>query len=127
VQPAICWNVRVSRTTHRDVRSDVYDSDNVTGADNQQGSPLAFCAMTPQRPHAGRLSVERRRYGPGLAATQGGGFAFTRLSALDRSSSNSPSEIPCRVNQIARAGSDPGEQPANNGGALLVRDASRTS
>src|SRR5438105_11380267 len=26
----------VSRTTHRDVRPDVYGSDNVTGADNQQ-------------------------------------------------------------------------------------------
>jgi hypothetical protein len=36
VQPAICWNIRVSRTTHRAVRPDVYDSDNVTGADNQQ-------------------------------------------------------------------------------------------
>jgi LAGLIDADG DNA endonuclease family protein len=36
VQPAICWNIRVSRTTHRVVRSGVYDSDNVTGADNQQ-------------------------------------------------------------------------------------------
>ncbi|MSO95903.1 MAG: hypothetical protein EXQ81_08940 [Thermoleophilia bacterium] len=33
---AICWNIRVSRTTHRGVRLDVYDSDNVTGADNQQ-------------------------------------------------------------------------------------------
>ena len=36
VQLAICWNIRVSRPTHRDVRCDVYDSDNVTGADNQQ-------------------------------------------------------------------------------------------
>jgi hypothetical protein len=36
VQPAICWNIRVSRTTQRSVRSDVYASDNVTGADNQQ-------------------------------------------------------------------------------------------
>ena len=36
MQPAICWNVRESRATHRDVRTDVYDSDNVTGADNQQ-------------------------------------------------------------------------------------------
>ncbi len=36
VQPAICWNIRESRTTHRDVRFGVYDSDNVTGADNQQ-------------------------------------------------------------------------------------------
>ena len=33
---AICWKPRVSRTTHRGVRLDVYDSDNVTGADNQQ-------------------------------------------------------------------------------------------
>ena len=36
MQPAICWNIRVSRTTHRVVRCGVYDSDNVTGADNQQ-------------------------------------------------------------------------------------------
>jgi hypothetical protein len=35
--PTICWDIRESRTTHRDVRCDVYDSDNVTGdADNQQ-------------------------------------------------------------------------------------------
>jgi hypothetical protein len=35
--PTICWDIRVSRATHRVVRSDVYDSDNVTGdADNQQ-------------------------------------------------------------------------------------------
>ena len=36
MEPAICWNIRVSRTTQRAVRSDVYGSDNVTGADNQQ-------------------------------------------------------------------------------------------
>jgi hypothetical protein len=36
INPAICWKLRVSRTTHRDVRPGVYDSDNVTGADNQQ-------------------------------------------------------------------------------------------
>jgi hypothetical protein len=42
VQPAICWNIRVSRTTHRDVRPDVYDSDNVTGADNQQERLIEF-------------------------------------------------------------------------------------
>jgi hypothetical protein len=33
---AKCWKLRVSRTTSRDVRPDVYGSDNVTGADNQQ-------------------------------------------------------------------------------------------
>jgi hypothetical protein len=33
---AICWKLRVSRATHRVVRRTVYDSDNVTGADNQQ-------------------------------------------------------------------------------------------
>jgi hypothetical protein len=36
INPAICWELRVSRTTHRDVRPGVYDSDNVAGADNQQ-------------------------------------------------------------------------------------------
>jgi LAGLIDADG endonuclease len=34
--PTICWDIRASRATHRIVRTDVYDSDNVTGADNQQ-------------------------------------------------------------------------------------------
>jgi LAGLIDADG endonuclease len=34
--PTICWDIRVSRATHRAVRKGVYDSDNVTGADNQQ-------------------------------------------------------------------------------------------
>jgi hypothetical protein len=34
--PTICWDIRASRATHRDVRLGVYDSDNVTGADNQQ-------------------------------------------------------------------------------------------
>jgi LAGLIDADG endonuclease len=33
---AICWDIRVSRATHCDVRLGVYNSDNVTGADNQQ-------------------------------------------------------------------------------------------
>jgi hypothetical protein len=34
---AKCWKIRVSRTTHRDVRLGVYDSDNVSGdAANQQ-------------------------------------------------------------------------------------------
>jgi hypothetical protein len=36
LNPAKCWKLRVSRATHRDVRPDVYDSDNVSGADNQQ-------------------------------------------------------------------------------------------
>ncbi len=43
MQLAICWKLRVSRTTHHDVRRDVYDSDNVTGADNQQERPIEFC------------------------------------------------------------------------------------
>jgi LAGLIDADG endonuclease len=34
--PTICWDLRASRTTHRAVREDVYDSDNVASADNQQ-------------------------------------------------------------------------------------------
>jgi LAGLIDADG endonuclease len=34
--PTICWDIRASRATHRAVRPGVYDSDNVTGADNQQ-------------------------------------------------------------------------------------------
>ena len=34
--PTICWDIRVSRTTHCDVRRGVYSSDNVTGAENQQ-------------------------------------------------------------------------------------------
>ena len=40
---AICWKTRVSRTTHRDVRRGVYDSDNVTGdAENQQERLIEF-------------------------------------------------------------------------------------
>ena len=34
--PTKCWNIRASRATHCAVRPDVYSSDNVTGADNQQ-------------------------------------------------------------------------------------------
>jgi LAGLIDADG endonuclease len=34
--PTICWDIRESRATHCAVRRDVYSSDNVTGADNQQ-------------------------------------------------------------------------------------------
>lgn len=39
---AICWKLRVSRATHRVVRQDVYDSDNVPGADNQQERLIEF-------------------------------------------------------------------------------------
>jgi hypothetical protein len=42
VHLAICWKLRVSRTTQRVVRRDVYASDNVTGADNQQESLIEF-------------------------------------------------------------------------------------
>ena len=36
INPAKCWKLRASRATRRGVRPDVYDSDNVSGADNQQ-------------------------------------------------------------------------------------------
>jgi len=42
VHLAICWKLRVSRATHRVVRQDVYDSDNVPGADNQQERLIEF-------------------------------------------------------------------------------------
>jgi hypothetical protein len=42
VHLAICWKLRVSRTTQRAVRPDVYACDNVTGADNQQESLIEF-------------------------------------------------------------------------------------
>jgi hypothetical protein len=45
-----------------------------------------------------------------------------RLSSMDRSQSNSSSEIPCRVIQSELPGSEviPDGKPANNGEALLV-------
>ena len=34
--PTICWDIRCIPRYYRVVREDVYSSDNVTGADNQQ-------------------------------------------------------------------------------------------
>ena len=100
MQLAICWKLRVSRATHRAVRLDVYDSDNVSSADNQQGSPLAVRAMTPQRPHAGHLyggedmvrALRRRKEvdsRPPARPQPGEGHQVTDLS-----------EIPCRVIEL---------------------------
>jgi hypothetical protein len=79
-------------------------SENATGADNQQGSPLALRRYDPSEATRRPPPLGRRRYGPGLVATRGGEFALARLSVLDRSLSNSPSEIPCRVIELPEPG-----------------------
>ena len=61
MQPAICWNIRVSRATHGDVRPDVYHSDNVTGADNQQ--ERLDCYFAGHVDGGGSFSVSVQRNG----------------------------------------------------------------
>ena len=56
---AICWKLRVSRTTHRDVRSDVYGSDNVPGADNQQERLDSYIAGYVDGEGSFSVSVQR--------------------------------------------------------------------
>ena len=76
--------------------------ENASGADNQQGSPLARAfAMTPQRPHAGHLfggedmvrALRRRKevdsHPPARPQMSGEGHQVTDLS-----------EIPCRVRKL---------------------------
>jgi hypothetical protein len=58
---AICWKLRESRTTHRDVRADVYDSDNVTGADNQQERLDGYIAGYVDGEGSFSVSVQRNR------------------------------------------------------------------
>ena len=61
MQPAICWKLRVSRATHRGVRSDVYDSDNVTGADNQQERLDSYIAGYVDGEGSFSVSVQRNQ------------------------------------------------------------------
>jgi hypothetical protein len=61
VNPAKCWKLRESRTTHRDVRSGVYDSDNVTGADNQQERLDGYIAGYVDGEGSFSVSVQRNR------------------------------------------------------------------
>ena len=56
---AICWKLRVSRATHRDVRPDVYDSDNVSGADNQQERLDSYIAGYVDGEGSFSVSVQR--------------------------------------------------------------------
>jgi LAGLIDADG endonuclease len=61
INPAICWEPRESRATHRDVRSGVYDSDNVTGADNQQERLDGYIAGYVDGEGSFSVSVQRNR------------------------------------------------------------------
>jgi LAGLIDADG endonuclease len=61
INPAICWKLRESRTTHRDVRPDVYDSDNVTGADNQQERLDGYIAGYVDGEGSFSVSVQRNQ------------------------------------------------------------------
>jgi LAGLIDADG endonuclease len=56
---AICWKLRVSRATHRAVRLDVYDSDNVSGADNQQERLDSYIAGYVDGEGSFSVSVQR--------------------------------------------------------------------
>ena len=56
---AICWKLRVSRATHRRVRPGVYDSDNVTGADNQQERLDSYIAGYVDGEGSFSVSVQR--------------------------------------------------------------------
>ena len=56
---AICWKLRVSRTTHWDVRSGVYSSDNVSGADNQQERLDSYIAGYTDGEGTFSISVQR--------------------------------------------------------------------
>ena len=61
INPAKCWKLRESRTTHRYVRPDVYDSDNVSGADNQQERLDGYIAGYVDREGSFSVSVQRNR------------------------------------------------------------------
>ncbi len=61
VNPAKCWKLRESRTTRRDVRPGVYDSDNVTGADNQQERLDSYIAGYVDGEGSFSISVQRNR------------------------------------------------------------------
>jgi hypothetical protein len=59
INSAICWKLRESRATHRDVRPDVYDCDNVTGADNQQERLDSYIAGYVDGEGSFSVSVQR--------------------------------------------------------------------
>jgi hypothetical protein len=61
INSAKCWKLRESRTTHRDVRSGVYDSDNVAGADNQQERLDSYIAGYVDGEGSFSVSVQRNR------------------------------------------------------------------
>ncbi len=56
---AKCWKLRASRATHRDVRPGVYDSDNVSGADNQQERLDSYIAGYVDGEGSFSVSVQR--------------------------------------------------------------------
>jgi hypothetical protein len=61
INSAKCWKLRESRTTHRVVRPGVYDSDNVTGADNQQERLDSYIAGYVDGEGSFSVSVQRNR------------------------------------------------------------------
>jgi hypothetical protein len=61
INPAICWKLRESRTTSRIVRPDVYGSDNVTGADNQQERLDGYIAGYVDGEGSFSVSVQRNQ------------------------------------------------------------------
>ena len=61
INPAKCWKIRVSRATNRGIRRDVYDSDNVTGADNQQERLDSYIAGYVDGEGSFSVSVQRNR------------------------------------------------------------------
>ncbi len=61
INPAICWKLRESRTTSRNVRPGVYGSDNVTGADNQQERLDGYIAGYVDGEGSFSVSVQRNR------------------------------------------------------------------
>jgi hypothetical protein len=56
---AKCWELRVSRATHREVRPGVYDCDNVSGADNQQERLDSYIAGYVHGEGSFSVSVQR--------------------------------------------------------------------
>jgi hypothetical protein len=98
-------------------------SENATGADNQQ-ERLELTLENPQRPYARHPTRSDDEMVPSawrhaVDVIQGSDVQFGRVRIrLERNSLSG--------NSIARTGSDPSEQSANNGEALLVCGDSRT-
>jgi hypothetical protein len=105
--------------------ADEVGSDNASGADNQQERPADLAGIlrdhTPDIqslddemvPSAWRHAGERHPQGVPVP------FDMTNETCLNKTIS----EIPCRVIKLPESGVILANKPANNGEALLVRDA----